>query len=254
MVRVTKLLLALLLLASVASADPTLRAIGTVSSSTTTCAPGLPAGNTAGDLLIMFCETARQSVTATDWTALTSASSGTAGALTATAMHVLYKIAVGSDATTTNDPGDHCACRIVGIQTGTFDSGTPFDTGNIVTSCDTAANTAVTIDGSSTTYDGSLVIAAAAQDTPDTNTTTEFSGETNADLTGLAEGIDNSRAAGNGGALYVVAGIDTTAGSYGATTATSVTNPDRRCHVTFAVNPPIPSTGTKKLLSLGVGN
>jgi hypothetical protein len=205
--------------------------------------------------MLMFCETANEAITASGWTLLDQSGSGTAGGLLATRVTVLYRISVdAADATTTNDPGDHCSCRIVGIETGTFDTGTPFDTANIVKSNDTAAGLGISIDGSSTTYDGSLVFATAAQETPDAAGSTEVSGETNADLTSLTERIDNTRAQGNGGGLYVVSGTDTTAGAYGATTATAVTNPDRRVHLTFAVNPPIPSTGTKKFLSLGVGN
>lgn len=250
-----KLFLSLLIVASIAEAAPTVRAVGTVSSSVTTCAPGLPASTAIGDMMIMFCESAAEAVTASGWTELTSRSSGTGGGLTATRLTVLYRVSVdAADATTTNDPGDHCACRIVGIETGTYDSGTPFDTANITGSTDLTAGTSVTIDGSSTTYDDSLVFAAIGQDTPDAAGSTEFSGATNADLSSITEQIDNSRAQGNGGAWWVVTGVDTTAGTYTTTTGTAATDPDRRVHITFAVNAPIPSTGTKKLLSLGVGN
>ena len=225
MCRRLALVLPLLFVAAPALAQPTVRAVGTISSAAAaTCAPGLPSGNTAGDLLLMFCESAGgETCSASGWSQLPTCSpsvngSGTAG----TRLTVLYKTAVGGDATTTNNPGDHCIARIVGITTGTYDTGTPF---NICTSNQQAATGSVSISGTTTTVGNTLVVVASTGDVdPASNGTAEWSGWANANLTSITEQIDNSRTSGNGGQLGVATGIAAAIGNYGATTVTAATS------------------------------
>ncbi len=198
---------------------PTIRAVGTIASGTTTIAPGLPSGTTAGDLLLMFLENdgSEAAPTASGWTQLLTKATG--ADTTDTRLTVLYKTAAGSDATTTNDPGDHIVGRIIGITAGTW---AVTDTFNATqTSNEDAADTSGSITGVTTTLDNCLVLAACTNgDDPAANGTANYGSWTNANLSSLTERIDNTRTSGNGGGIGVASGILATAGATGATTVT----------------------------------
>jgi hypothetical protein len=178
-----------------AASPPEVRAIGAVAAGVGAITPGLPAGTVAGDLLVMVAESggaaaageANTALTAAGWTEAPLGSQK----LGNTRLTVLYKIAAGGDATTTNDTGDHQLARIIGIKAGTFDPTTPF---NISARGTQALTKAVSILGATTTRDNCLIIACASGNLPDSTTTAEFSAVTNAGLTGLTERIDNTTA------------------------------------------------------------
>lgn len=204
---------------------PTIRAVGAIASGTTTIAPGLPTGTIAGDLLLMFLEnqgTGESAPTASGWTQLltqVTADDGGAGN-TDTRLTVLYRIAAsGSDATTTNDPGDHIVGRIIGITRGTFDGTTPFH--QSTSSKEDTADTSASLPTVTTTINNCLIIGAIAHgNDPASAGTANYSSWTNAALGSVTERIDNTRTDGNGGGLGVYSGTLATAGAVGNTTAT----------------------------------
>ena len=212
-------------------AAPTVRAVGAIASNTTAISPGKPAGTVAGDLLLMFLEINDASITVSGWTQAPSSPQDDGAN---TNLLVFYVIETsGGVGTTTSDSGNHQIGRIIGITAGTFNAADPFNTSAGTT---VGATTAVSIPGGTTTVDECLIVAATSGSGPDTTTTTEFSGWTNASLASITERIDNSRTAGDGGALGVATGVKTSAGIYSATTATAVTSAARG-YISLAIAP-----------------
>lgn len=214
-------------------AVPTIRAVGASAGAATAISPGLPAGTVAGDLLVMFLETDNEAITVSGWTEAPSSPQSIGTSPTGTRLTIFYKIAVGGDATTTSDSGNHQVGRIIGITTDTFNSTTPF---NVSAGGTQASTTAVSIPGATTTVAECLILAACSGDLPDATNSLEFSGWANADLTAVTERIDNAAAGGNGGAIGVASGEKATAGAYAATTATAATAAQRGC-ISLAVAP-----------------
>lgn len=193
---------------------PTVRAVGAVANGVGAISPGLPAGTIAGDLLVMFLETADETITVAGWTELPTVSpQSVAGA---TRLTVFYKIAVGGDATTTSDSGDHQIGRIIGITASTFNLVNPIDSS--AGGVRDPASTTATVPGPTTTQAQCLVLAASSHDLD--TTTAAFSAPTNANLTGITLRINNSTTDGNGGGLGVASGVKATAGAVGNTTMT----------------------------------
>lgn len=211
---------------------PVVRGVGTVAAGIAAVSPGLPTGTVAGDLLIMFVETNNQAVTVSGWTE--APSSPQSDATDAHRLTIFYKIAVGGDATTTSDSGDHQVAQIIGIRAGTFDRTTPFNTSAGTT--DTTSDTSGSCPAVTTTRDNCLIVAAAGSGRNATSTT-EFSGWTNANLIGLKEQIDNVDTAGLGGGFGVATGVLASKGASGTTDVTYVTA-TRKGLITLAVNPP----------------
>lgn len=219
---------------------PVVRGVGAVTSGTGTVSPALPSGVETGDLLLMFAESggagtgeaATTALTAGGWSSPPSPyAAQQQGNSRAT---VLYRIATSSNATTTNDTGDHQLARIIAIKKGTFDPAAPF---NVAAVGKQASTKAVSIPGATTTRDGCLILAFATGHLPDAATTAEFGAATNASLDDVQERIDNTVTAGDGGAIYVASGHKRVAGAYSATTLTAVTEAERGV-ISLAINPP----------------
>jgi hypothetical protein len=213
---------------------PTVRAIGAISGGSGAINPGLPAGTVADDLLIMVLETSDEAITVSGWTeAPSSPQTPLAGA---TRLTVFYKTAVGGDATTTSDSGNHQIGRVIGITAGTWATSGTFN----VSAAGTAVvgTTSVSVPGATTTVDNCLVIAMATGDLPDSTSTNEFNTPANASLTGVTLQIADSHntGSGNGGAIMAITGVEATAGTYDATTATAVTSAVRG-YISLAVAP-----------------
>lgn len=216
------------------------RAVGTVAAGTGAISPGKPAGTLEGDLLIMVAESggatasteANAALTASGWTSPPAPYADQKKGNTR--LTVLYRIATGTDPTTTNDTGDHQIARIIAIKAGTFDLEAPFNVAAVGTQ---GATKSVSIPGATTTRDNCLVIACASGHLPDATTTAEFGAPTNASLSGLTERIDNTTSEGDGGALYVASGLKAAKGAYSATTCTAVTEAERGV-ISLAINPP----------------
>lgn len=217
---------------------PEVRAVGTVASNAAAISPGLPSGTVAGDLLVMVAESqgAGSALTASGWTSLFSIVEEN------TRLTVLYKVAAGSDATTTNDTGDHQVARIVGIKKGTYNAADPIHKS---AEGKQAATKSVVIPGLTTTLADCLILGFASGSLPDASSTTQFGAATNASLGSLTERIDNAVTAGDGGAIYCVSGTKATAGEVSTTTLTAVTEAPRG--VASIAIASIPSTARKNL-------
>lgn len=219
--RLIAILLAVLLPAPAFAAAPTIRASGTVSSDVIAISPPLPTGTDTGDLLLMFCETRDdETPTASGWTQLIAQGDGTGS--TGSKATVLYLVAPSAaPATTTNDPGDHISCRIIGITAGTYDdSPLPNASGSEPRA---SASSSISIPGHTTTQADCLVFAYSTDSTDGTNSAnTQCSSFTNASLTGLTEWFDGRRAAGDGGTNCSAYGTLASAGTVDATTVTHV--------------------------------
>jgi len=195
---------------------------GAKASGTGAVTPALPTGWQANDIFLLFCETANEAVTApTGWTAVANSpqGTGTAAGTSATRLTVFWRRATSSEtAPTIADPGDHICAGILAFR-NVVETGNPWD----VTAGDvlTTASTSVTIPGATTTVPGCMVVVAVATG-PDT-ITSQCSGWTNPNLSGLAELVDYYTNSGNGGGFGVASGTMTNAGNYGSTTATVAT-------------------------------
>lgn len=120
----------------------------------------------------------------------------------------------GGSAPVITDPGDHCGGLIMLVW---HQDGLP--SVNITAANQKAsASTSFSVSGAVTTVNGCLCFAISGRDND--SAAAAYSGVTNADLSGLVELFDAGTTQGNGGGLGIFAGIDTTAGTVGATTGT----------------------------------
>lgn len=196
-----------------------IRAVGAVAYGVGAIAPGLPAGTAADDILVMFLETYDQAITVSGWT---QAGNSPQSLTTDTRLTVFWKRAVGGDATTTSDSGNHQIGRIIGF-TGCTTTGNPFN----VTAGGTGdgADNQGSIPGAVTDVTDTMVIAACCSGYDmGSDGTAFFSSWTNANLGSLTEQIDNFTTANNGGAIGVATGTWATTGDYGATTVSLATS------------------------------
>lgn len=194
---------------------PTVRAVGAVANNVGAISPGLPAGTVAGDLLVMFLETANEAITVAGWTQLPTSSPQGTGTL-GTRLSVFYRVATGTDPTTTSDSGDHQIGRIVGISG--FNPTAPIDSS--AGGVRSAAGTTATVPGPTTTQASCLILAASSHDLDQSGGAFTTASWANANLTAITERINNSCTDGNGGGLAVASGVKATAGAVGNTTVT----------------------------------
>lgn len=201
--------------------DDYLVAIGPYTSGTGNVTPQIPTVlNDAADyfpLLLAHCPGGQNIVlgTANGFSELANSPSAT-GATTAGVKVAAFgntSGAGGSDPIIT-DPGDHCGALIALVW---HPDGQPVvdATGN---NQKASASTAFSISGVTTTVADALVLPVSGRDTD--SAAAAYSGQTNANLTGLAKLFDAGTTQGNGGGLGIFAGIKSTAGAVGATTGT----------------------------------
>jgi len=209
----------------VQAASPTFVASGGQASGTGAITPSLPAGIATNDILLLFLETANQTISITNsnggtWAEVTNSpqGTGTAGANGATRLTVFWSRYNGTQgAPTISDSGDHQIGNIVAIR-GVVASGNPWDV--TAGGVDATSNTSGTIPGATTSVPDALVVAAIATDLPDSNGTANFASWANSNLTNVTERFDVTRNSGNGGGIGIATGNKTTAGAYGNTTVT----------------------------------
>jgi hypothetical protein len=197
-----------------------------------------PAGTVTGDLILLFIETAGESVgTVSGYTELSCSpsehGSGCPGGVQCTWLTVFYRIATGSDNASIGDSGNHQIAGVVGLQEGTFDAADPI---GICEVDGDNGGTSVVINGVTTTTDLSYMIASATGTVPDKNDLNQFNSEANDDWDAIAEIDDECSNAGNGGCLVYWGGGNTTAGSLGQTTATA-DDTGGRAYMTISINP-----------------
>ena len=211
---------------------PTFVAAGASSGSLAAITPVLPAGIAVNDILLLFVETANQTVTIADqnggvWAAVPNspqsyndADGDTNGNYNVrlTVFWSRYNGTQGSP--TTSDSGDHNSGRILAFR-GVKTTGNPWN----VTSGGAAlvSDGNAIIPGAATTVNDCLIVLAVA-DNADT-VSTRYVSFSNAALANIVERADGGTAEGNGGGLGIATGEKAVAGAYGNTIAdTSLTS------------------------------
>lgn len=206
------------------TALPTVVAVGTSASGTGAVSPGLPAGHTTDDILLLFVQSANEAVTAPAGYAKLGpfVGIGTAAAASSTRLTVFWKRDNGSEAApTVADPGDHALAIIMAIR-GCPTSGDPFE--NVGTIGKRTASTTGSGSAGATSTDNCLVVTAFAHALDSASAV--FSAPTNADLGSVTEQIDVATADGTGGGIGVVTGTREAEGPFGATTVTETSTVD----------------------------
>lgn len=202
-----------------------------------------PAGVVTDDVLLLLQETAggdAAPIAPATWTQVTnSPSADTTGVSSGqTRISVFWKRynGAGSDAAESlsgvylSDAGDHQFCIIVAFR-NCYLTGNPWDT----TAASSAGSATAAISVPTVTTSGTnRLIVAIASTSYEADTTTEFSGWTNAALTGITEIVDFTESNGDGGGIGAAYGFKATAGATGATTATAA-HAERHAYLTIAL-------------------
>lgn len=218
-------------------AMPTVNSVGAVASGTGAITVNPGASHTANDIdiVLLECEVvdAPALSTANGFVRLTALDQSTDGGGAASTgrcqMSVWWRRWNGTDGSPVFAAvADHNLGRMISVS-GCKTTGNPWNVLALGNNDPTTGDTSLSAAGTTTTVADCLVLAMACQGIPDATGTTEFGAATNADLANLTERVDNSVAAGGGGAIWMVSGEKATAGAYGATTCTSVTSSRRVC-------------------------
>jgi MSHA biogenesis protein MshQ len=218
------------------AAAPTFQAAGAEVSGTGSVTPSWPA-HVAGDVALLFIKSRSQEP------AVLSVPAGFAPVADSpqfnpndnrSRLTVYWARATSSamPSPTVADPGNHVYARILTYR-GVAGSGDPWD----VTGGGENNNnqSTVTLPSVTTTVDSTLIVQAVAHNRD--NAGPHFSGQTNANLTGIVERSDSGTTAGNGGGIGIWDGVKATAGPTGDTTA-DITNNVRTAFLSIALRPP----------------
>lgn len=199
-------------------AMPTVYAVGTAASGTGAITPGIPAGTTINDVLVLFIESENQAVGAVAGYAEVLGSPVSVATGTLTRLTVRWHRAASDESgtVTVGDPGDHAIARIVGVR-GVITQANPWNVTAAAT--ELVSDTSASCPTVTTTVDNCLVLAAVATGT-DVASTAHASAWTNANLASVTERCDDWTTSGLGGGFAVASGEKATAGAVGATTAT----------------------------------
>lgn len=220
-------------------AAPYYYSAGTFASGTGALSVSIPAGYVAGDLFLLLVESANQGIaTPSGWTETGSSPQFTGSAASAggVMLAVFWKIASGSEsAVAVADTGNHTTARIFCIK-GAHDT-TPI---HATAGNSSSATTAITCPAVTTTRAECLIVNCIATDR-DIAGTANFSGWTNAALTGLTEYGDASTSSGVGGGIAMACGTLAAAGSSGTTTVTQAASVTT-ARITLAIAPAIAVT------------
>lgn len=192
-------------------------AAGTAATGTTDLSVAWPGSQSAGDIGLLLVETIHgQTIAPSGWTALSS--SPVESPATAHALHVLYKIAAGSDSNASVSGFTNHAIGKIIVFSG-VDNTSPI---NDTTNKAAAVATDITLP-SVTTDTADCAIVHVAGSGRDTNSTAQFSGWTNANLASITEIVDELTSVGGGGGLGAAWGILSSAGSSGTGSVTQAT-------------------------------
>lgn len=188
-------------------------------------------GTQAGDIIILFAESANDTITTpTGYSVLaTQVGTGTSGAAGGVRIASFYRIMgdAADTSTTVAATNDHTtAIKMLFRDTSLASGGGFFVT---ATSTQGTASTSMTFPAVTTATDESLVVLGVALDT-DANSTAVVSNFANANLANIAQRHSQTVATNTGGGLAVYTGQKATAGSTGTSTATGSTSVVRAYH------------------------
>ena len=194
-------------------------AAGTTGAGTGAVTPGMPAGATTGDLILLHIEgegedaNADGSPTGGAWTLVGTVASATDG-LTDRTRHTIYWAWYDAGLNrTVPDAGNHTLAVLTAWRG--VDSTTPFDVASVSSSSATN-NTSVSITGLTTVTDGAMIVASSSA-----GDDTTYTSWANASLASITEAVDITTTSGSDGSIHVAYGIKTSFGAVSATTATS---------------------------------
>ena len=186
-------------------------------------------GTVAGDVILLFVESANESISTPTGYSVLATQIGTGTAAAAGGVRIASFIRILEDAadtaTTVDDSGDHTTAIKMLFRD------TALSLGNLYTSATSTqdATTAMVFPSVTTLTDESLVVLAVALDT-DAASTATVGAVTNANLTSITERHDQTAIASFGGGLAVITGRKATAGDTGTSTATGSTSVARAYH------------------------
>lgn len=210
-------------------------------------------GTQAGDIAILFVESANQTIaTPTDYKVLAAqVGTGAAAAIGGVRIATFYRILedVADTATSVADSGNHTTAIKMLFRDTSLVDGAFFVA---ATSVQATASTAMTFPAVVAATDESLIVLAVALDT-DAASTTTVGNVTNASLANITERHDQTVTAGVGGGLAVITGEAATAGSIGTSTATGSTSVTRAYH-TISLSRATPQTTTASFNRLSTVN
>jgi hypothetical protein len=225
-------------------AVPTYVAAGSTAAGTTGDVTALlPGTAVAGDLLVLYVETANEAVdTPSGWEEVDSSPQGTgvAADLVATRLSVFTRYMQAGDTGVTVVAGsparDHTIARVsafrgvgsISVQTGDVASAA-------TTSCVWPAVTTPSIDH--------LIVLLATNGTD--SATGQWTTPSNANLTGIASSSNTGNTNGNGGGIGVFYGTKATAGSTGTSSSTLVTA-SVQGRIVLALTETVPADDTTK--------
>ena len=229
-------LLSMLGMANIARSAPVFQATGAAVNGQLSVSPVWPT-HAVGDVALLFVESAGGEAatlsTTAGFAAVANSPQATGATTNGTRITVFWARATTTTmaSPTVADPGNHVYAQIITYR-GVINTGNPWDvTGGGVKA---TASTTVTVTGVTTTVPDTLIVQVVSRH--DDRTGAEFSAQTNASLTGIAERADGGTTSGNGGGFAVWDGVKATAGATGNTTAKiskSVTN----AFLTIALRP-----------------
>jgi hypothetical protein len=196
-------------------------AVGTVASGVNAISPGLPAGWPPDDIHVLVVETNNEPIAAMSGWSNVGVGVQNVATGTVTSLTIRWRRAVGGDAApSVPDSGDHQIARIIGFS-GCPTSGDPWDV--TLFGSESVSDTTVSFPNITTTTANCMVVHALSVGSPDSTTGQSSGAGTNANLTGLANRMNNQTSSGTGGGFAMITGLKATAGAVGATTTTITT-------------------------------
>ena len=227
---------------------PTFVSAGTYSAAISgTVTAGAPASRAAGDLLLLFVESANSFIaTPSNWGLVATAQgTGTAGNIAATGLTVFWRFdPTGSTAMPTITVGtDHTGAVCLAFRG--VDPTTPIHA--VAGSALAVASTAISFPSVVTTAANCLIVCAVSNST-DSNTA-QMGAITNASLASITERSDNNSNAGGGSGIGIITGTRAVAGTVTANSAGSLTTSSIQALFTIALQPPVTQTLTPSLFS-----
>jgi hypothetical protein len=213
--------------------------IGTGVGATGTANPAWPA-HAAGDIGLLFCESANENITLTTangFAAVPGATQGTGAAAgpNSTRLQVWWARATSGAmaAPVVADPGNHVYCRIVTVR-GAIASGNPWEV--VAGGVKATASTSVSMAAVTTTIQNTLIVHAVSHNID--NAGAQFTNVSNANLSGLSEDADAGATSGNGGGIAVWDGVLASPGNTGNTTATVANSVNAFVTIAFVPDTP----------------
>jgi hypothetical protein len=199
---------------------PTYVGVGTTATNINGISPQWPASYSIGDIAFCVVETAggeNVPSTPSGWTLADGCPVSAENAATGTTLTIYWKFATSTSeaACTIGDSGDHQVGRII-VFRGANTAGKPYI--DYTTGTKTTASTTATGPSITTKTNNNLIIYFIARSTDIGSS--QFSGWTNASLTGVTERSDVGGTSNNGGGSGIGVGALATAGTTGTMAAT----------------------------------